>query len=144
MKVENTLRVTYVWEFFWLFVLFFTDVISFLYTYIFNLNLSGLFLSNKCMVGGVKITSTLKSATIMKKLNMTRKSVPYPEYQGWLKMHFPAWSKVFWEALFWKIWARYLGAHTDSTVWKYVWLRHWKQKNMCYLPIMSFSLERYR
>ena len=42
-------------------------------------------------------------------------------------MCFPVWFKVIWQALFWKIWAQYLGTHTDSTVLEYIWVlhRHW-------------------
>ena len=41
-----------------------------------------------------------------------------------LKINFPAWSKVFLQILFSKIWAQFLGAYTDSTVRKYIWVRH--------------------
>ena len=46
------------------------------------------------------------------------------KYLDWLIMPFPALPKVFFQSLFQEMWGQYLGAHTNSKVQEYVWLRH--------------------
>ena len=48
------------------------------------------------------------------------------EYIDWFKIHFPAWSKVFWQPCSINIWAQYLGPYIDR-IWmigNYVWVWH--------------------
>ena len=40
----------------------------------------------------------------------------YSKYLDCLKMHFPAWSKVFFQTLLKKLWPQFLGAHTNTVL----------------------------
>ena len=65
------------------------------------------------------------------------------EYVNYLKNELLSWSKVFLQTLFQKIWAQSMGAHTNLSIRKYLWVRYCKFQQPGYYDFRAVTFSNY-
>ena len=95
------------------------------------LSVSRVFLGILLYIPAVYLSGTWGWGSARKKLNL--------EYLDWFNIQFLACFKVFLK----KLYPKNLGTHTDSTVWKYIWVRNRFFTDSCRSSLKNIALPTF-